>query len=386
MRIFGIDPGSHRTGYGCVERIGSRHVLVICGSLSGPPRATFPDKLNAIHDGLKALIMRHRPDCVAVEDIFHARNVRSALKLGEARGVALLAASEAGVPVVSYAPAAIKRAVVGYGRAEKHQVQQMVKLLLNLEQPPTPHDVADALAVALCHLQSSTGAIPERLRAERRQTAIHAPVLARLSAVIALLRGSLIEKHPSRVVVDVGGVGYDVQVPLSTFYELGEPGATVVLRIHTHVREDLIALYGFSTPLEQDLFERLIAISGIGPKLGLAVLSGIEPVDLIRAIRTQDVARLTKIPGVGKKTAERIGLELKDRLPQVAVQAAEPAPGTGRPEDQLRDDLLSALVNLGYQAASAEKAIDRVIKASPDAGFEQALREALRSMMKGHDR
>ena len=157
VRIFGIDPGSQRTGYGCVERIGSRHALVICGSLSGPPRATFPEKLNAIHDGLKALIMCHRPDCVAIEDIFHARNVRSALKLGEARGVALLAASEAGVPVVSYAPAAIKRAVVGYGRAEKHQVQQMVKLLLGLEQPPTPHDVADALAVAICHLQSSTG-------------------------------------------------------------------------------------------------------------------------------------------------------------------------------------------------------------------------------------
>ncbi len=169
MRIFGIDPGSRRTGYGCVERIGSRQVLVICGSLSGPPRATFPDRLNAIHDGLKALIMRHRPDCVAVEDIFHARNVRSALKLGEARGVALLAASEAGVPVVSYAPAAVKRAVVGYGRAEKHQVQQMVKLLLDLEQPPTPHDVADALAVALCHLQSSTGAIPERMQANDRR-------------------------------------------------------------------------------------------------------------------------------------------------------------------------------------------------------------------------
>jgi len=204
--------------------------------------------------------------------------------------------------------------------------------------------------------------------------------------MIALLRGTLIEKHPSRIVVDVGGVGYDVQVPLSTFYGLGEPGVTVVLRIHTHVREDVIALYGFSTPLEQDLFERLIAISGIGPRLGLSVLSGIEPADLIRAIRTQDVARLTKIPGVGKKTAERIGLELKDRLPPVAVQAAEPAAPTGRPEDLLRDDLLSALVNLGYQAAAAEKAIDRVIKASPDAGFEQVLRDALRSMMKGHDR
>ena len=161
MRIFGIDPGSRRTGYGCVERIGSRDTLVICGSLAGPPRATFPDKLNAIHEGLTALLARHRPDCVAIEDIFHARNVRSALKLGEARGVALLAAAEAGVPVVSYTPAS----VVGYGRAEKHQVQHMVTLLLGLDKPPAPHDVADALAVALCHLQSSTGIIAERTRA-----------------------------------------------------------------------------------------------------------------------------------------------------------------------------------------------------------------------------
>ena len=133
MKIFGIDPGSRRTGYGCVERIGSRHRLVICGTLSGPARANFPDRLHAIHAGLTALLARHRPDCVAIEDIFHARNARSALKLGEARGVALLAASEAGLPVVAYAPAAVKRAVVGYGRAEKHQVQQMVKLMDVLE-------------------------------------------------------------------------------------------------------------------------------------------------------------------------------------------------------------------------------------------------------------
>ena len=164
MKIFGIDPGSDRTGYGCVERAGGRHRLVICGQLSGPARAAFPDKLNAIHAGLLALLARHRPDCVAVEGIFYARNVRSALKLGHARGVALLAASESGVPVVEYAPAEIKRAVVGYGRAEKHQVQRMVKLLLGLETAPAPHDVADALAVALCHLQSSSGAIAASLQ------------------------------------------------------------------------------------------------------------------------------------------------------------------------------------------------------------------------------
>ena len=163
MRIFGIDPGSRRTGYGCVERIGSRHALVACGSLSGPAAATFPDRLKSIHAGLAALLAQHQPDCVAIEDIFHARHARSALKLGEARGVALLAASEASIPVVEYAPAAIKRAVVGYGRAEKHQVQQMIKLLLGLDAPPRPHDVADALAVALCHLQTSAGTIAARI-------------------------------------------------------------------------------------------------------------------------------------------------------------------------------------------------------------------------------
>jgi Holliday junction DNA helicase RuvA len=199
--------------------------------------------------------------------------------------------------------------------------------------------------------------------------------------VIAQLRGAIVEKQPSRLIVEAGGVGYDVQVPLSTFYVLGEPGTPVTLRIHTHVREDVIALYGFATPLEQSLFERLIAIGGIGPKLALSVLSGIEPAELIKAIRLQDVARLTAIPGVGKKTAERIGLELKDRLP-ASLQAAGQGTAATPPGDQLRDDLLSALLNLGYQRGVAEKAIDRTLQGSA-AGFEQALRDVLRGLMKG---
>src|SRR5690606_36300062 len=141
------------------------------------------------------------------------------------------------------------------------------------------------------------------------------------------------------------------------FYVAGEPGDGVVLRIHTHVREDLMALFGFATSLEQELFERLISVSGIGPKLALAVLSGIEPPDLVRAIRAQDVARLTAIPGVGKKTAERIGLELKDRMPQAGSAAGAVQPVSG--EDQVRGDLLSALLNLGYLRVPAEEAIDR---------------------------
>jgi Holliday junction DNA helicase RuvA len=195
--------------------------------------------------------------------------------------------------------------------------------------------------------------------------------------MIARLSGTISEKHPNRLVVDVNGVGYDVLVPLSTFYLLGDAGAGVTLRVHTHVREDAIALYGFATALEQDLFERLIAINGIGPKLALAVLSGIDPAELVRAIRSQDVARLTRIPGVGKKTAERIGLELKDRLPQTAATAG----ALDTAADDVKADLLSALLNLGYNRAVGEKAVDAVLKRTPQAAFEALLRDVLRGMM-----
>jgi holliday junction DNA helicase RuvA len=202
--------------------------------------------------------------------------------------------------------------------------------------------------------------------------------------VIAHLRGRIFDKHPNRIVVDVNGVGYEVFVPLSTFYGLGEPGAELSLRIHTHVREDALTLYGFATLLEQELFERLIGVSGIGPKVALAVLSGIEPQELMRAIERADLARLTAIPGVGKKTSERIVLELKDRLPRAPIAAAA-AGGAAADAPVMRDDVLSALVNLGYHRPLAEKAVDAAIKTvgpSPDAGFERVLKTALRELAK----
>ena len=154
MKIFGIDPGSQRTGYGCVETDGSRHRIVVCGAIKSPALASFPDKLLLIHSRLTVILDECRPDSAAIENLFHSVNVRSALKLGHARGVAMLAAVEAGVPVFEYTPAEIKRAVVGYGRAEKAQVQHMVKLLLGLAEVPSPHDAADALAVAICHVHA----------------------------------------------------------------------------------------------------------------------------------------------------------------------------------------------------------------------------------------
>jgi len=176
MIIFGIDPGSERTGYGCVDSDGRRHRLIVCGSLSAPGHASFPDRLQHIHSGLVALLAAHRPSCVAIENIFHARNVRSALRLGHARGVALVAAAAAGVPVAEYTPAEIKRALVGFGRAEKHQVGQMVKLLLGLDAVPAPHDAADALAIAICHVHSSNGRLADavgRASQARRSSASH---------------------------------------------------------------------------------------------------------------------------------------------------------------------------------------------------------------------
>ena len=200
--------------------------------------------------------------------------------------------------------------------------------------------------------------------------------------MIALLRGRVAEKQPNRIVVDVQGVGYDVHVPLSTFYDVPEPDGDVSLKIYTHVREDALQLYGFLTDLERQLFERLISISGIGPKLAIAVLSGMDPRDLLVAVQRADVARLTGIPGVGKKTAERIVLELKGRLSQIAPPQAADAAATATGPERVRADLLSALQNLGYHRPQADKAVESVLKAIPDATFEQALKSALRELMR----
>jgi Holliday junction DNA helicase RuvA len=198
--------------------------------------------------------------------------------------------------------------------------------------------------------------------------------------MISFLRGRVLDKQPNRIVVDVGGVGYDVHVPLSTFYETGDEGAEVSLRVYTHVREDALQLYGFLTDLERQVFERLIGISGIGPKLAIAVLSGMDSRELIVAVQRADVARLTGIPGIGKKTAERIVLELKDRLTQLAAPAVVGMP-VGTAGDRLRTDLLSALQNLGYHRQQVEKVINSVTSAA-DITFEQALRSALRELMR----
>ncbi|HEY7412082.1 MAG TPA: Holliday junction branch migration protein RuvA [Vicinamibacteria bacterium] len=195
--------------------------------------------------------------------------------------------------------------------------------------------------------------------------------------MIASLEGRVLRKGPQEVVVDVGGVGYRVLIPVSTFYRLGDEGSRVSLLVHTHVREDALQLFGFASPTEQALFERLIEVAGVGPKLAINILSGIEAPDLVQALRQGDLARLTRIPGVGRKTAERLVVELRDRMPVVAAPAdvpAAPAGGTSR------DDLLSALLNLGYSRGEAEKGVERVLREGGDGRFEDLLRRALRAV------
>jgi Holliday junction DNA helicase RuvA len=197
--------------------------------------------------------------------------------------------------------------------------------------------------------------------------------------VISRLTGRLAEKHPTLLVVETGGVGFAVHVPLSTSGKVGEPGSTVSLQVHTHVREDAILLYGFSTVRERSLFELLISVSGIGPKVALGILSGIASEALERAVASKDVAALQLVPGVGKKTAERIIVELSEKIqalgPAVAavgaVQAAVPA------------DAVSALVSLGYTRAAATAAVKDALAAGPDLGVEEIVRRALSRVMKG---
>ena len=193
--------------------------------------------------------------------------------------------------------------------------------------------------------------------------------------MIAQLRGRLVRKEPQEVVVDVSGVGYRVAIPLSTFYRLCDVGGEVSLLTHTHVREDALALFGFLTAGEQALFERLIAVSGVGPRLALSILSGIEAPDLVAALKASDVARLTRIPGVGKKTAERLVLELKDKVQ--GLEASAEAVPAGAPGASDHDDLVSALVHLGYSRAEAERGADRARKEG-DGRFEDLLRRSLR--------
>jgi Holliday junction DNA helicase RuvA len=204
--------------------------------------------------------------------------------------------------------------------------------------------------------------------------------------MIAHLSGKLLSKEPTSVIVDVSGVGYEVTIPLSTFYDLGDSGSTVQLRIYTHVREDALQLYGFRTARERELFLKLISVSGIGPKLGITLLSGMTADEMVASIRTNNLAKLTLIPGVGRKTAERLIMELREKVAELSSAqieeefGAKPEVSTETAEDAVRADALSALLNLGYQRSGAEKAIDAALEEEGEITVESVLRRSLKKL------
>lgn len=207
--------------------------------------------------------------------------------------------------------------------------------------------------------------------------------------MIALLSGKLVEKQATSVIVEAGGVGYEVTIPVSTFYGLGEIGEAVTLRIYTHVREDALQLYGFRTMQERELFLRLISVSGVGPKLGITMMSGLSAGDFIAAIRSNNLARLTAIPGIGRKTAERLVIELRDKvnaLPVAEGEAMAVAAGAESgvdPRQAVLDDTLSALINLGYQRSAAEKALNTAARDESEVSVSTLIRRCLQLLAKG---
>lgn len=200
--------------------------------------------------------------------------------------------------------------------------------------------------------------------------------------MIAQIRGELIEKRPGSVIVETQGIGYQVFVSLSTFYDLPETSQGVRLYTYTHVREDLLQLFGFSTFREKEIFQTLLGVSGIGPKLALNILSGIAPAELVASLQAEDVARLTAIPGVGRKTAERLVFDLKEKIGKIAASGEAPKEKKGG-KDRLAEDVISALVNLGYRKNQAEAVVERIWRLRPEASLEEILRESLRTLAAG---
>jgi Holliday junction DNA helicase RuvA len=353
VRLLGLDPGLRFTGWGLIEVDGNRLHHLADGVIATDGAAAVPARLRALHEALAALLAETRPHEAAVEQTYVNRNGTATLKLGYARGIALLAPALAGVPVTEYGAMAVKQSVVGTGAAAKEQVQMMVRRLL-------------------------PGAA---LRRAARPSSCEPPCMGRWSAngVIARLTGRVEIIDESRCLVDVSGVGYLVHASTRTLAQFPRPPASATVLVETQMREDAILLYGFADAAERDWFRLLTTVQGVGAKLALSILSALSPAELIAAIATGDRGRLTRAPGVGAKLATRLLSELREKagaMPTGAKPGVVIAPLVGP-----ADDALSALLNLGYRRPEASAAIARAAATlGADAAVEALIRAGLREL------
>ena len=413
--ILGIDPGSRVTGYGVIRQTGRQLEYLGSGAIRTQVD-DLPTRLKRIYAGVSEIITQFQPDMFAIEQVFMAKNADSALKLGQARGTAIVAAVNHDLPVFEYAARLIKQTVVGIGSADKVQVQEMVTRILKLSDKPQA-DAADALAIAITHAHSIqhsfhvadaagqnetqeklTALLRTRYSRGRFRLKIYLdiyPVLFYAThnflqitriAMIGHLTGILMEKQPPEILLDVQGVGYELLLPMTSFYHLPEVGKQTSLFTHLVVREDAHLLFGFAQKTDRTLFRELIKTNGVGPKLALAILSAMSVDEFAYAIEREELSKLVKIPGVGKKTAERLLVELKgkfngvknndffmqaDHLPSFSMEAV----ATTEPSNEA----VAALIALGYKPVDAEKMVKKVSK--PELSSEQLIREALKAAL-----
>ena len=342
-------------GFGVVERDGRTVSLVEHGWLRTPAGDRLELRLKQIYDDVAELLARFEPESVAIEESYVGANPRTALSVGQARGAVLVACAAAGVACVEYPPATIKQAVCGYGRADKTQVQRMVRAILRMETEPRPDHASDALAVAICHALDS------------RST----PAPRGGGPMIARLRGRPVALDADGLILDVNGVGYRV-LPTASAIRKADGREEVTIETHLHVREDALQLFGFAAVEERQLFEQLLSVAGIGPKVALAIVSAYAPADLRRAIASGDTALFESIPGIGRKLAQRVVLELKEKIGLAVVSGGPPVAGAGDGHLVARD----ALVELGFTPAEAEQ---RLASVDPDLPPSERVVLALRA-------
>jgi Holliday junction DNA helicase RuvA len=331
------------------------------GVVSTDVSAELPDRLATLQADFEILMDEAQPDAVAVEQVFFQNNVRTAMGVGQASGLVLAMAARRGIHVVQYTPSQVKSAVTGSGTANKLQVQQMVQRQLKLRSLPQPPDAADAAALALCHLAVSP----------MRQSIARSTVGA---FMIGSLRGKVVERNnDGTVLLEVGGVGYLVHVTPRTLAEL-EPTSAAFVYVHHHIREDAQTLFAFLDRDERRGFEILIATHGIGPSMAMSILATHSPRVLIDIVATNDLAALTMVPGVGRKTAERLLVELKDRLNLPLIDTLE---SSGTASHSAVVDVREALTGLGY---SSEEIREVLREQSATDSAENMLRNALNQL------
>ncbi len=334
IRILGIDPGLRRTGWGLIETYGNRLIYVACGSLETSDRAELGTRLLTIHDGLIAVIEQYQPHEAAVEATFVNNNAAATLKLGQARGIAMLVPARAGLTVAEYAPNVVKKTVVGAGHGEKAQIRMMIE----------------------------SGRV-----------------------MIGKLKGIIDSYGEDYIILDVGGVGYQVHCSARTLQALPSPGEAATLSIETYVREDQIKLFGFASDIEREWFRLLQTVQGVGAKVAMSVLGTLKPSELATAIAMRDKAMVARSPGVGQKVAERIVTELKDKAPAftdidpavVHLAGALDEKRAPRPVA----DAVSALINLGYGHPQAAAAIHAAVRSAGDgADTATLIRQGLKEL------